>query len=274
MSEQHERLLRRAYEAFNARDIEGALATMHPGVDWPNAMEGGRVRGHAEVREYWERQWGSFDSRVQPLHIEQGLSGRMVATVHQLVRDLAGSVVSDEAVEHRFSIVDGLIERMDVLGHWTIRSAAEKDIASVLDLWVVADSVPSVSDSPEGLARLVAVDPRALLVAEFDGVLVGSLIAAWDGWRGSFYRLAVSPEHRRKGLATMMLREGEQRLRERGALRLTAIVADDEEGAMAFWRAAGYERQQHRARFVRHIDLALGGNAEMRPSRQGRPAMQ
>jgi len=182
MSEQHERLLRRAYEAFNARDIEEALATMHPVVDWPNAMEGGRVHGHAEVRKYWERQWGSFDSRVQPLRIEQGLSGRMVATVHQLVRDLAGSVVSDETVEHRFSIADGLIERMDILDHWTIRSAGEKDIASVLNLWVVAGSVPSVSDSPEGLARLVAADPRTLLVAEFDGVLVGSLIAAWDGW--------------------------------------------------------------------------------------------
>ena len=174
----------------------------------------------------------------------------MVATVHQLVRDLAGSVVSDETVEHRFSIADGRIERMDVLDHWTIRSAGEKDIPAVLDLWVVAGSVPSISDSPEGLARLVAADPRALLVAEFDGVLVGSLIAAWDGWRGSFYRLAVSPEHRRNGLATMLLREGERRLRERGALRLTAIVADDEPGAMSFWRAVGYTRQGARARFV------------------------
>ncbi len=254
MSEQHERLLCLAYEAFNARDIEGALATMHPEVDWPNAMEGGRVHGHAEVRAYWERQWGSLDSRVQPLHIEQGPGGRVVATVHQLVRDLAGNVVSDETVEHCFSIVDGLIERMDVLDHWTIRSAGEKDIASVLDLWAAAGSLPSVTDSPDGLTRLLAADSRALLVAELDGVLVGSLIAAWDGWRGSFYRLAVSPEHCRRGLATMLLREGERRLRERGAVRLTAIVADDQAGALGFWRAAGYERQRHRARFVRHFD--------------------
>jgi hypothetical protein len=71
MSEQDERLLRRAYETFNGRDIPGALATMHPQVDWPNAIEGGRVHGHAGVREYWERQWGSLDSRVQPLRIER-----------------------------------------------------------------------------------------------------------------------------------------------------------------------------------------------------------
>jgi hypothetical protein len=36
-----ERLLRAAYEAFNARDIEAALALVHPEVDWPNGIEGG-----------------------------------------------------------------------------------------------------------------------------------------------------------------------------------------------------------------------------------------
>ena len=190
MSEQDERLLRRAYEAFNARDIEGALATMHPEVDWPNAMEGGRVHGHAEVRAYWERQWGSLDSRVRPLQIKWCPDGCVVATVRQFVRDLAGNVVSDRAVEHRFSIADGLIERMDVLDHWTIRSAGEKDIAALLDLWVTAGSVPSVSDSPEGLARLLATDPQALLVAELaSGTGRGSCATSM---RSAHYRGAVS----------------------------------------------------------------------------------
>jgi ribosomal protein S18 acetylase RimI-like enzyme len=254
MSDPQEQLLRCAYEAFNARDIEGALATMHANVDWPNGMEGGRLHGHREVHEYWRRQFDLIDSLVEPRQIEQRPDGQVIATVRQLVRDRAGNVVSDRTVEHRFVIAGGLIERMDVLDHWTIRSAGEEDITAVLDLWVAAGSLPSVSDSPEGLAQLLATDPQALLIAELDGVLVGSLIAAWDGWRGSFYRLAVSPEHRRQGLATMLLRAGERRLRERGAVRLTAIVADDEAGAMGFWRAGGYERQPHRARFVRHLD--------------------
>lgn len=149
---------------------------------------------------------------------------------------------------------NGLIERMDIYDHCTIRNATEEDIQAVLDLWAAAGSLPSVTDSSDGLTGLLVADPQALLVAEVDGVLAGSLIAAWDGWRGSFYRLAVLPEHRRKGLATMLLREGERRLRERGAVRLTAIVADDDLTAMSFWRATGYERQQHRARFVRHCD--------------------
>jgi ribosomal protein S18 acetylase RimI-like enzyme len=136
---------------------------------------------------------------------------------------------------------------------WTIRGAAEGDIGSVLGLWETAGALPTVSDTREGLSRLLATDLEALLVAEADSVLVGSLIAAWDGWRGSFYRLTVRPDLRRQGLATALLREGERRLRERGAVRLTAIVADDEPTAMSFWETAGYLRQQDRTRFVRSI---------------------
>ncbi|HWX97642.1 MAG TPA: GNAT family N-acetyltransferase [Solirubrobacteraceae bacterium] len=115
-----------------------------------------------------------------------------------------------------------------------------------------------MSDTPEGLAALLETDRQALLVAESERRLVGSLIAAWDGWRGSFYRLAVHPSRRREGIATALLREGERRLRERGAVRLTAIVAEDEPLAFEFWEAAGYERQPNRVRFLRHF----GSNAD------------
>jgi ribosomal protein S18 acetylase RimI-like enzyme len=87
-------------------------------------------------------------------------------------------------------------------------------------------ALPSVTG--EGLGRLLAAGEEALLVAEVRGALVGSLIAAWDGWRGSFYRLAVDPDVRGKGLATALPLEGERRLRARGALRLTVIVVDDD----------------------------------------------
>jgi ketosteroid isomerase-like protein len=58
---------RSAYRAFNARDVEAALELMHPEVDWPNAWEGGRVVGHAAVRDYWSRQFTDISSTVEPL---------------------------------------------------------------------------------------------------------------------------------------------------------------------------------------------------------------
>lgn len=84
--------------------------------------------------------------------------------------------------------------------------------------------------------------------------MVGSLIVGWDGWRGSFYRLAVHPSWRRRGLATALIRTGEERLKALGARRLTAIVASEEAAAIDLWTAAGYDRQAGTTRFVRMLD--------------------
>ncbi len=59
-------LLRAAYAAFNARDIDAALATMAPDVAWPKAFKGGFARGHQEVRAYWTEQWSEINPRVEP----------------------------------------------------------------------------------------------------------------------------------------------------------------------------------------------------------------
>ena len=45
-------LLRAAYAAFNARDIDAALALMTSDVGWPRAFKGGFVVGLEEVRDY------------------------------------------------------------------------------------------------------------------------------------------------------------------------------------------------------------------------------
>ena len=113
MSE-HEELLRRAYEAFNARDVDAALALMHRDVDWPNGMEGGRVLGRAAVREYWTRQFEVIDSRVEPEGFTTDAEGRVVVDVHQVVRDTAGELLSDGRVEHVYTVRDGLVERMEI----------------------------------------------------------------------------------------------------------------------------------------------------------------
>jgi len=136
----------------------------------------------------------------------------------------------------------------------TIRNAESADLPTVLNLWEAAGAVPSATDDVEGLERLLGRDEESLLLAESGGQVVGTLIAGWDGWRGSFYRLAVEPDRRRHGIATALVRAGEERLLRRGARRLTAIVAADEEGAMSLWRAVGYTRQADRTRFVRTIE--------------------
>lgn len=109
-----EELIRAVYKAFNARDVDAVLRHMHPDVDWPNGMEGGRVHGHNGVREYWQRQWKIIDPRVEPVRIEVDEAGLEVVNVHQVVRDLTGKVLLDRPVQHIYSMEDGLIRRMDI----------------------------------------------------------------------------------------------------------------------------------------------------------------
>src|ERR1700757_637105 len=49
-------LLKRIYDRFNARDIDGVLAVLADDVAWANGMDGGHVHGREAVREYWTRQ--------------------------------------------------------------------------------------------------------------------------------------------------------------------------------------------------------------------------
>lgn len=140
----------------------------------------------------------------------------------------------------------------------TIRDGAPADFPRLLELWRIAGSVPTPTDTPESLAALLEFDPDALIVAEdAGGVVVGSVIAAWDGWRGSFYRLAVHPDARRRGLARELVRRGEERLRRRGAVRLNAIAVFEEMAAKGFWESHGYRWEAGQARFVRDLEPAV-----------------
>lgn len=113
-SARERKLLRTAYRAFNARKIDEVLALLHPNVEWANGMEGGHVLGREGVRAYWTRQWSVIDPHVEPLRIQQDDDGRLVVDVHQVVRDLKGTVVVDTKVHHAYRIADGLIQRMDI----------------------------------------------------------------------------------------------------------------------------------------------------------------
>lgn len=107
-------LLRAAYAAFNARDIDAALALMTPDVSWPKAFKGGFVHGPGEVRAYWTEQWSEIDPHVEPISFYWEETGHILVDVHQVVRDLAGAVLADEHVGHRFTLGDSLIQAMEV----------------------------------------------------------------------------------------------------------------------------------------------------------------
>jgi hypothetical protein len=107
-------LIKKAYAAFNSRNIDAALSTFHPTVEWRKAFEGGYITGHDAIREYWTRQWAEINPYVEPIAITERKDGTQEVKIHQLVKDLQGTTIFDGVVKHIYTIEGGLLKRMDI----------------------------------------------------------------------------------------------------------------------------------------------------------------
>ncbi|MFD0149885.1 GNAT family N-acetyltransferase [Streptomyces sp. NPDC055721] len=134
-----------------------------------------------------------------------------------------------------------------------IRAALPDEAEAVLAFWRESAEGTSISDDVHGVTRLVERDPDALILALADGLIVGSVIAGWDGWRASLYRLAVLPSHRRRGISTALLRAAEERFAALGGRRADAMVLEANETGRRLWAAAGYEREERWRRWVKPL---------------------
>lgn len=134
-----------------------------------------------------------------------------------------------------------------------IRAATRNDLDAVLAFWKIAAEGTSISDGREGVERLVARDPGALIVAELGGELSGTVIAGFDGWRCHLYRLAVHPDRRRRGIGALLLAAAEERFTGLGGRRADAMVLDRNTRAHRAWEASGYGPQQQWRRWVKPL---------------------
>ncbi len=113
--------LRRIYDCFNARDIDGVLAVLADDVVWANGMDGGHIHGREAVRAYWTRQWAIVSPHVEPVGFHLEADGAIIAEVRQSVRDLEGRPLGeqthglkDKVVGHVFRLRDGRVTRFDI----------------------------------------------------------------------------------------------------------------------------------------------------------------
>jgi ribosomal protein S18 acetylase RimI-like enzyme len=123
------------------------------------------------------------------------------------------------------------------------RTCTSGDIEAVLELWTSSTQGGS-TNTAEAIQTFLDFDAELFILAHDEDKLIGTVIAAWDGWRANFNRLAVHPEYRRHGIARELVKRSEELLRQRGAIRVNAAILVDSEQALDFWRSIGYTRNE------------------------------
>ena len=131
---------------------------------------------------------------------------------------------------------------MDGPAEIVIRPFARSDEDAVVALWQAAGLTRPWNDPHRDIARKLQVRPEWLLVAEAEGEILGTVMAGYDGHRGSVNYLAVSPTRRRAGLGRVLMAEAERMLAEAGCPKVNLQLRAGNDEALAFYEALGYAR--------------------------------
>ena len=129
-----------------------------------------------------------------------------------------------------------------------IRPLAIEDYDALYALWLQCEGMGlnDVDDSPAGIAKYLARNPRTCFAAEEDGSLIGAILSGHDGRRGTICHTAVHPAHRGKGAGRALVEHTLAALKEEGITKVNLVVFSRNQSGSAFWEKMG---------FTAHTDL-------------------
>jgi GNAT superfamily N-acetyltransferase len=132
-----------------------------------------------------------------------------------------------------------------------LRDYRHGDGDALRSLWQEA-GLSGVGDDDRSLDAFARRNPGLLLLATAGEDLAGSALGSWDGRQGWLYHVATAKTHRRKGIATRLVRRLEQRLRALGCPKVNLFVCDGTDDAEPFWTSTGYAASTSRP-FAREL---------------------
>ena len=115
----------------------------------------------------------------------------------------------------------------------------------VISLWKTVFGYETSHNAPElVIDKKLAVNDGLFFVALDEGDVIGTVMAGYDGHRGWIYAIAVSASHRHQGLGSTLLAFAEEKLTERGCMKINLQIMEGNEPVEAFYAANGYTTEQ------------------------------
>ena len=128
------------------------------------------------------------------------------------------------------------------MSDFIIRSFHTDDIEDVIELWSKCGLVAPQNNPQRDIERKLKVNPEWFLVGEFEGRIIATCIAGYEGHRGWINYLAVSPQYRRQGFATQMIREAEKILKDVGCPKINLQIRSSNKEVIEFYKAIGFNK--------------------------------
>jgi ribosomal protein S18 acetylase RimI-like enzyme len=137
-----------------------------------------------------------------------------------------------------------------------VRPYEARDHSEVVALWKdVFAGDPPWNEPSVMIERKLSVQPELFFVALSDSTVVGTVLAGFDGVRGWIHHLAVTPTHRRQGIASQLMRAAEAGLLKIGCPKVNLQVRATNSAVIAFYEALGYDVEE-RASLGKRLDAS------------------
>ena len=109
-------LIRKLYETFNRKDIEGLLGFYHPDVEYVNEPKNIHLKSRDELSAQWRDHTGRVGISLTPEAIFN-IPGGVFVRVREVLTKPDGEVFFDGLVGHAYQFLDASIRRCDIIDH-------------------------------------------------------------------------------------------------------------------------------------------------------------
>lgn len=131
-----------------------------------------------------------------------------------------------------------------------------EDYPNAYQLWqrVPGMNLRDPDDSFKEIGRLISFNPDFCYVVEnTNQQIVGSILGATDGRRGTIYHLAVDPKVQRQGLGTKLVDLVIDQLKQVGIQKVYVMVMRDNQAGEKFWLQQKFVKRDDIVRFNKII---------------------
>lgn len=139
-----------------------------------------------------------------------------------------------------------------------VRPFQLSDYASITSLLEEVLSEACAEETMDAFAKQLSLDSDLILVAVLNDGIAGVIIGTIDQKnQGYYYRIAVSPQHQRRGIGKTLIHSLKQRFLQRKVSKILITVDIHNEPILPLYEAVGYAAADF-SRSYRHLRIVSG----------------